>query len=144
MRTVVRRQDGAHLQIGTAHVRPITILIAPDRTGNRHLSMGVQELDPGGLIPLHNHPGAEELLFVYGGRARITLEGEVMEVGPETAILFPQEAWHQIEALPGEPLKLTWTFAPPGYEHTFREMARTRTEHELPPRGGMGRESPVG
>ena len=136
MRTVIKRQDGEHLQIGDAHARPITILIAPDRTGNRHLAMGVQEMDPGGRIPLHNHPDAEELLFVYGGRARVTLDGQVFDVDPETAILFPQGAWHEIEALEGEPLKLTWTFSPPGYEHTFREMARTRIDHAPPPAAG--------
>jgi len=133
MRTIVQRDAGEHLQIGDAHARPITILIAPDRTGNRHLCMGVQEMDAGGLIPLHNHPDAEELLFVYAGRARITLGGQVFEVGRETAVLFPQGAWHEIEALEGEPLKLTWTFAPPGYEHTFREMARSRIDHAPPP-----------
>ena len=132
MGTIVKREEGEHLRIGDAHARPLTILIAPDRTGNRHLSMGVQEMDPGGLIPMHNHPDAEELLFVYAGRARVTLDGQVFEVGPETAVFFPQGAWHEIVALEGEPLKLTWTFAPPGYEHTFREMARTRTDHEPP------------
>ncbi len=133
MRTIVQRDAGEQLQIGGALARPITILIAPDRTGNRHLSMGVQEMEAGGLIPLHHHPDAEELLFVYAGRARITLDGQVCEVGRETAVLFPQGAWHEIEALAGEPLKLTWTFSPPGYEHTFREMARTRTDHIPPP-----------
>ena len=144
MRTVVHRRDGEHLQIGSGDGRPITLLVAPDRTGNRHLSMGVQELDPGGLIPLHHHPAAEELLFVYGGRPRIRLDGRMFEVGAETAILFPAGAWHQIEALEGEPLRLTWTFAPPGEEHIFREMARTRTDHEPPPPGPTAREAPPG
>ena len=144
MREVVRRGDGEHLQIGSRDGRRITILVAPDRTGSRHLSMGVQEMEPGGIIPLHNHPAAEELLFVYGGRARITLDGRIFEVGAETAVLFPPGAWHQIEALEGEPLRLTWTFAPPGEEHVFREMARTRTDHEPPPPGPMSREAPAG
>ena len=58
MGTIVTREEGEHLRIGDAHARHLTILIVPDRTGNRHLSMGVQEMDPGGLIPMHNHPDA--------------------------------------------------------------------------------------
>lgn len=136
MSLVVQRREGEHLRIGGAHARPVEILIAPDRTGNRELSFGVQEMDPGGKIPLHNHPDAEELLYIYAGRARVTIAGRAYEVGPETAVFFPRSACHEIVVLGNEPLKLTWTFSPPGYEHTFREMARTGIDHEPPEAAG--------
>ena len=137
MSLVVRRQEGEHLRIGSVHGRPVEILIAPDRTGNREISFGVQEMDPGGKIPLHNHPDAEELLYIYQGSARVTIEGKDYEVGPETAVFFPRGAWHEINVVGTETLKLTWTFSPPGYEHTFRAMARTGIDHE-PPESGRG------
>ena len=132
MELVVHRREGEHLRIGSVHARPVEILIAPDRTGNANLSFGVQEMDPGGKIPLHNHPDAEELLYFYAGRALVTIDGRTYGVGPETAVFFPRGAWHEIVAVGNEPLKLTWTFSPPGYEHTFREMARTGIDHERP------------
>lgn len=95
--------------------------------------MGVQELPPGSRIPEHRHEHEEELMFIYAGRARITIEGKSTEVGPETAILYPQGAWHQVEAIGDGPVRMTWTFSPPGYEEVFREMARGRLEHSAPP-----------
>lgn len=133
MRTVVHKTEGETLRMGQGGVRPITILIDPKGVGSRELSMGVQELPPGGGIPLHRHQDEEEVLFVYAGRMRITIEGRALEVGPESAVFIPRGAWHRVETLGDEPLRTTWTFSPPGFEEVFREMARTQTEHPGPP-----------
>jgi quercetin dioxygenase-like cupin family protein len=128
MRHVVRRGEGERLWIGEGGERPVEILVEPGTAGTTAFTMGVQHMPPGGQVPLHRHP-EEEILFVYSGRARITVAGVTHEVGPETAVFIPGDTYHSIENVGTEELRMTFTLSPPGYEKVFREMARSRTEH---------------
>lgn len=128
MRHVIRRGDGEILRLGQDGARPIEILVEPQTTGTTAFTMGAQSLAPGSQVPLHRHP-EEEILFVYAGRARVTIGGAAHDVGPETAVFLPGNTSHSIESTgPGE-LRMTFTLAPPGYEKFFRELARTGTDH---------------
>lgn len=128
MRHVVRRGEGERLWIGEGGARPVEILVEPGTVGTTAFTMGVQNMPPGGQVPLHRHP-EEEILFVYRGRARITVAGVTHEVGPETAVFIPGDTYHSIDNVGTEDLRMTFTLSPPGYEKVFREMARSRTEH---------------
>jgi quercetin dioxygenase-like cupin family protein len=128
MRHVVRRGEGERLWIGEGGERPVEILVEPGTAGTTAFTMGVQHMPPGGQVPLHRHP-EEEILFVYSGRARITVAGVTHEVGPETAVFIPGDTYHSIENVGAEDVRMTFTLSPPGYEKVFREMARSRTEH---------------
>ncbi len=130
MNNVIRPGDGEILWLGGGKNsgRPVEILVEPGTTGTRTFTMGAQNLPPGGQVPAHRHP-YEEILFVYQGRARITVGGVPHEVGPETAVFVPPDVYHSIENLGGAELRLTFTLSPPGYESVFRELARARTDH---------------
>jgi len=129
MRHVVRRGEGEHLWLGKGgEQRPIEILVESGTAGTTAFTMGVQNLPPGGQVPLHRHPH-EEILFAYSGRARITVAGVSHEVGPETAVFIPADTYHSIENVGTEEFRMTFTLSPPGYEKVFREMARGHTEH---------------
>jgi quercetin dioxygenase-like cupin family protein len=130
MRSVIRRGDGEILWLGGGEHggRPVEILVEPATTGTTALTMGAQNLPPGGQVPTHRHPH-EEILFVYQGRARITVGGAPHEVGPETAVFVPRDVYHSIENIGSGELRLTFTLSPPGYENVFRELARARGDH---------------
>ncbi len=126
MRTAVRRGEGEVLMLGGR--RPIEILVEHATTGTTAFTMGAQTLAPGGEVPLHKHP-EEEVLFVYAGTGRITVAGVPHEVGPETAVFVPGDTYHRIENTGSGELRMTFTLSPPGYEHFFRNLARTQTDH---------------
>ncbi len=129
MRNVTRRGDGEILWLGDPeHRRPVEILVEPGTTGTRTFTMGAQNLPAGGQVPTHRHP-YEEILFVYRGRARITVDGVPHEVDPETAVFVPRDVYHSIENIGDAELRLTFTLSPPGYENTFRALARAGTDH---------------
>ena len=133
MHHVSRRGDGEILWLGGhEHGRPVEILVEPGTTGTRAFTMGAQNLPPGGHVPTHRHP-YEEILFVYQGRARITVDGVPQEVGPETAVFVPPDVYHSIENVGEAELRLTFTLSPPGYENVFRELARAGNDHPRVP-----------
>jgi quercetin dioxygenase-like cupin family protein len=130
MNNVIRRGDGESLWLGGGENggRPVEILVEPGATGTTAFTMGAQNLPPGGQVPTHRHP-YEEILFVYQGRARITVGGVPHEVGAETAVFVPRDVYHSIENMGNTELRLTFTLSPPGYENVFRELARAGTDH---------------
>lgn len=132
MRHVIRRGEGEILWIGKGGERAVEILIEPGTSGTTAFTMGAQNLAPGTGVPLHQHP-EEEILFVYAGRARITVAGVLHEVGPETAVFISGGTYHSIENIGTDELRLTFTLSPPGYENVFRKMVRTRAEHPVMP-----------
>jgi mannose-6-phosphate isomerase-like protein (cupin superfamily) len=132
MRTAIPRGGGETLMIGTDHRRPVEILVEPGTTGARTLMMGAQTLPPGGEIPFHQHV-QEEILFVYAGRARITVGGVPHDVGPETAVFVPGGTPHRIESTGPGDLRMPFTMSPPGYEAFFRELARGQRDHAPTP-----------
>ena len=133
MNNAIRRGDGEILWLGGGdHSRPVEILVEPGTTGTRAFTMGAQNLPPGGQVPTHRHP-YEEVLFVYQGRARITVGEVPHEVGPETAVFVLPDVYHSIENIGEVELRLTFTLSPPGYEKVFRELARAQTDHPRVP-----------
>ena len=70
---------------------------------------GYAELDAGQRLPLHTHKQAETD-FIISGFANVRLGKRSVEVGPASALYFPVEAPHAIEALGNEPLCYIYTY----------------------------------
>ncbi len=62
------------------------------------LTIGEVELDPGAVVPLHQHPH-DQLSYVLAGRAEITLDGETRILEPGTCALIPGGTPHGFRAL---------------------------------------------
>ncbi len=97
--------------------------VGPATTGTRRFSMGLQEVDPHSEIPLHSHDEAEEILFVTGGRATATVGDETREIAPGSIVFIPPRTNHGFVNSGDEPLRLTWTFSPQGFEGYIRGVA---------------------
>lgn len=98
--------------------------VEPGTTGTRQFSMGLQQVDPHSKIPLHSHDEAEEILFVIGGRAIATVGDETVEIVPGSVVFIPPKTNHGFVNDEDEPLWLTWTFSPQGFEGYIRGVAQ--------------------
>lgn len=106
------------------------VVIKTDRPGR--MAMGTQTLQPGGRVPRHRHPEAEEILFVYQGHGQVTIEGQDVDLCPGTTLVIPPGIWHSFFNHSDAPLCMTWTISPAGLEGMFRTIGRPK--HHASPR----------
>jgi quercetin dioxygenase-like cupin family protein len=93
-----------------------------------HMAMGTQEIAPGGRVPRHRHPAAEEILFVYQGQGRAWIDTEEVSLAPGTTLVIPPNTWHSFHNEGNAPLCLTWTISPAGLEGMFRTIGRPKQD----------------
>ena len=86
--------------------------------------MGVQTLQPGGLIPVHRHLSRDSVVFVHKGQGRVTLEGRTMTVVPGMTVSVPRRAWYGLRNTGTGLFQVVWVSAPAGVEEFFREFSR--------------------
>ena len=65
-------------------------------TGSTDLCIGLGRLDPGKVLDLHNHPEDAEFYYVLEGKAKVTVDEELIDATPGTAIYIPVAAKHKI------------------------------------------------
>jgi quercetin dioxygenase-like cupin family protein len=123
MRRIFRKSESEERVAHDGFPRSVQLMIEPATAGASQLAMGTESVDPGSQIPVHVHPHAEEILFLYAGRGRARVGDEEVEVGPETAVFVPPGAPHGFVNTAADPALLTWTLAPPGDEQKFRDEA---------------------
>lgn len=85
---------------GTATTRQI--LIGPDLGPNFALRKFIME--PGGGMPLHTNT-VEHEQYVLGGRARVVIGEEVVEVEKDDVVFIPAGVPHSYEALGEDPFE---------------------------------------
>jgi quercetin dioxygenase-like cupin family protein len=61
----------------------------------RSMEVWMQTIEPGGATPVHRH-ACEEVIVVLSGSGRLTVDGETREFGPNSTIIVPPDAIHQI------------------------------------------------
>jgi len=82
--------------------------------GAHLLSSCVVELPPGGRVsPAHSHPGSEEMVYILEGVGRVWIDGEVGELRPGSAVLFPKGLPHMLANASDVPLRAVCVYAPP-------------------------------
>lgn len=67
-----------------------------EQMGSSDLCIGIGELPPGKVLGLHHHVGDAEFYYVLSGRAKITVDDEVIDATPGTAIYIPKDSTHKI------------------------------------------------
>jgi quercetin dioxygenase-like cupin family protein len=74
------------------HPRPgetLILKVDPKNGGSPHLVFLTGEIGPGGEISAHKHPGADEILFLQRGTARVHLGDAVRDVHAGATIFIP-------------------------------------------------------
>jgi oxalate decarboxylase/phosphoglucose isomerase-like protein (cupin superfamily) len=105
----------------------LALTVAPEVNGAERFSGGVVDLPTGKGHSRHNHPGAEEIIFVISGSGEQMVEDEkgnpiTQKVGPGTTVYVPESRFHStLNTGPG-PMQLFVVYSPAGPELGLREL----------------------
>jgi quercetin dioxygenase-like cupin family protein len=64
-------------------------------TGANTLEVWRQTIAPGGMTPLHRH-ACEEVILVQRGSGTVTIDGKPLAFGPDSTLILPPNAVHQL------------------------------------------------
>ena len=98
------------------------ILNDPDTTGAEQITLGLTVLNPGKAHERHNHPDAEEVIYVLSGQGEQMIADEPpVPIGPGATIQIPQGVYHATRNTGWEPLRLLIIYSPIGVEKVIRD-----------------------
>jgi quercetin dioxygenase-like cupin family protein len=123
MKHIYHKEDAEVIRIEGEAPRTLYTLVEPNTVGTAHFAMGLEEVDPNSEIPMHSHSDAEEIIFVYGGQGKGYVADEVSDLKPGAVIYIPPNVEHRFVNTGDEPLWITWTLSPPGFEKQIRQIA---------------------
>jgi oxalate decarboxylase/phosphoglucose isomerase-like protein (cupin superfamily) len=105
----------------------VKILSEPQVTEATRMSFGMVVLEPGKGHERHNHPGAEEIIFVVSGEGEQMIDDRPsVKVGPGACCFIPADIYHSTVNTGWEPLRLIIVYAPTGPERILREIPGCR------------------
>ncbi len=84
--------------------------LAGGAQGLAHLSVWQQTIAGGSATPPHRHD-CEEVVVVAAGRGQLLIDGAAHDFGPDTTLVIPPNAVHQIVNVGDEPMRVTAVFA---------------------------------
>lgn len=113
----------------------LALTVAPEVNDAVRFSGGVVDLGPGQGHARHNHPGAEEIIFVISGTGEQMVEDEsgspvTRQVAPGCTIYVPESRFHSTLNTGAGPMQLFVVYSPAGPELALRELPDFRL---LPP-----------
>ena len=105
----------------------LSLTVGPEVNGATRFSGGVVDLPPGQGHSRHNHPGAEEIIFVISGNGEQMVEDEhgnphVRQVGPGCTIFVPDSRYHSTLNTGDQPMQLFVVYSPAGPELGLRDL----------------------
>jgi oxalate decarboxylase/phosphoglucose isomerase-like protein (cupin superfamily) len=114
----------------------MTVTVSPELNGAETCSGGIVVMKPGRGHDRHNHPGAEEIIYVISGTGTQMVEDEAgrpitRDVGPGSTIVVPADRYHSTVNTGSGLMTVLVLYIPAGAEKAMRELADFRP---LPPR----------
>ncbi len=105
----------------------LALTVAPEVNGAQRFSGGVVDLPSGQGHARHNHPGAEEIIFVISGTGEQMVEDEAgnpltRQVGPGCTVYVPESRYHSTLNTGAGPMQLFVVYSPAGPELGLREL----------------------
>jgi oxalate decarboxylase/phosphoglucose isomerase-like protein (cupin superfamily) len=105
----------------------LALTVAPEVNGASRFSGGVVDLPAGQGHSRHNHPGAEEIIFVISGEGEQMVEDEngnpmTRMVGPGCTVYVPESRFHSTKNTGAGPMQLFVVYSPAGPELGLREL----------------------
>ena len=104
-----------------------SLTVAPEVNGAKTFSGGVVDLPSGQGHARHNHPGSEEIIFVFSGEGEQMVEDErgnpiVKKVSAGCSVFVPDSRFHSTLNTGKGPMQLFVVYSPPGPELGLREL----------------------
>ncbi len=87
------------------------MLISPNNTASKNLSLQISEIPIGSEQPIHNHE-PEQCYYIIKGKGLMFIENESQEVKAGDAIFIPSDFKHGIKNLGNEVLEYITANAP--------------------------------
>lgn len=108
----IRFQDlqGDYYKSGR-HTRVLIGVNSPVQAG--HFVSGIVTVEPGGMVPSHNHP-QEEVYYILDGLGEMVVEKETKVVEGITAIYIPPGAEHSLRNTGEVDLTMLFIYSPAG------------------------------
>lgn len=106
--------------------------VDPQNGGSSDLTMGYEDLPPGGSIPPHWHKVADEIIFVHRGSGVVELGTRQQSVSAGATIYIPKDVRITLRNTGTEPLSIAFFFSKPGFESFLREMSAPEGEPFVP------------
>jgi oxalate decarboxylase/phosphoglucose isomerase-like protein (cupin superfamily) len=105
----------------------LSLTVGPEVNGAKQFSGGVVDLPSGKGHTRHNHPGAEEIIFVTSGEGEQMVEDPagnpiVVKVGPGSTVFVPESRFHSTLNTGSGPMQLFVVYSPAGPELALREL----------------------
>jgi quercetin dioxygenase-like cupin family protein len=110
----------------------IVFKVDPKNGGSSHLVFSTADLAPGGEIPAHRHPGADEILFLQTGTARVHLGDTVRDVHAGATVFIPANTWISVSNIGKDTISLVGVFSAPGFEEFLRACSVREGEKNVP------------
>jgi quercetin dioxygenase-like cupin family protein len=99
---------------------PFILKVDRHNGGSSHLVFGTEDLPPGASIDRHRHPGADEILFLQNGSARVSLGDRTKEVHGGATVFIPADTWIAVTNVGAEAIGCVFVFSAPGFEDYMR------------------------
>lgn len=117
--TVTRSEDVDTLVFDWGKIH---MLSEENVTGAASFSFGLVELAAGRGHVRHNHPDADEVIYVLSGEGEQMLDDkETVQVKTGDCIWIPKGVYHSTVNRGEEPMRLIVVYAPAGAEQALRE-----------------------
>ncbi|MGY6277371.1 cupin domain-containing protein [Methylomonas sp. MgM2] len=84
--------------------------LAGSQNGLNGLSVWRSTIAPGGATPPHRHD-CEEVVLIQAGCGELHLDNQVQRFGPDTTLIVPRNAPHQIINVGDVPMELIGVFS---------------------------------
>ena len=110
----------------------LILKVDPKNGGSSHLVFMTADIKPGGEIPAHKHPGADEILYLESGTARVHLGDTTRAVHGGATVFIPAGTWIAVENIGSDSIGVVGVFSAPGFEEFMRESSVLEGEKNVP------------
>ena len=88
--------------------------------GSAQLVFITEDVPPGAKIDRHKHPGADEIIFLQNGRARVSVGDRVREVHAGATVFVPADTWIEVTNIGADAIHGVFVFSAPGFDDFMR------------------------
>lgn len=115
----------------------LSVVLGPKVNGAQKFSAAVVTVPPGQGHARHNHPGAEEIIYILEGEGAQMVEDEAgtphtEQVRPGCCVFIPESRFHSTLNTGSSDMRIFVVYAPTGPE----EVLKTLPDFRLIPRKG--------
>ena len=88
------------------------LLVSEKTVGSKNLALGVNETEPGSMVPEHLHESEEEVMLFLEGEGKFITKDQEIDLKPGICVYNPPGSPHRIVNTGTTKLKFVWVYAP--------------------------------